>query len=122
MTEFDFNCRSLFFSTAPSGPPQMISAIPRSDTERRLEISWSEPNCIDVNDAGVTGYKVRYGLASDSPSQRSVMDTDATTRAYTVRGALSVFLEYVVEVAVVNSEGVGPYSEPMRVVIVGGKH
>ena len=100
----------------------MISAIPRSDTERRLEIIWSEPNCIDVNDAGVTGYKVRYGLASDSPSQRSVMDTDATTRTYTVRGALSVFLVYVVEVAVVNSEGVGPYSEPMRVVIVGGKH
>lgn len=112
---------SAILCIVPSGPPQMISVIPSSDPQRKIDISWSEPQCTELNDASVTGYRVQYGRASTPSSQRFFIETGANQREHTITNSLSVFVEYEIEVAARNSEGIGPFSEPMRVVIFGGE-
>ena len=73
-----------------------------------ITIEWNELNCTDRN-GDVTGYRIRYGPTSTTPSQRQTTTiSDPGRRVFTVNRTLS----YDFEVAAVNVNGTGPYSTP----------
>ena len=71
-----------------------------------ITIEWSELNCTDRN-GDITGYKVRYGPTSTTPSQRQIANISG--RMFTVDREF-ITLSYNFEVAAVNVNGTGPYS------------
>ena len=73
-----------------------------------ITIEWSELNCTDRN-GDITGYKVRYGPTSTTPSQRQIATISG--RMFTVDREF-ITLSYNFEVAAVNVDGTGPYSTP----------
>ena len=73
-----------------------------------ITIEWSELDCIDRNGV-ITGYRVRYGPTSTSPSQRQI--STISGRMFTVDREF-ITLSYNFEVAAVNVNGTGPYSTP----------
>ena len=76
-----------------------------------ITIEWSEVDCTDRNGL-ITGYRVRYGPTSTTPSQRQI-DT-LSGRMFTVDREF-ITLSYDFEVAAVNVDGTGPYSTPLTV-------
>ena len=100
------------------GPPQLVSVGNGSS----ITVSWREPNCRDVNDVRVTGYRIRYGEFSDT-QQTTLNINSGTTMAFTISGnGLTPFTDYFIEVAAVNSRGVGTFSQPKIGVITGGEY
>ena len=68
-------------------------------------------NCIDRN-SEISGYTVRYGPVGGTAANDSVSGTNH--RAYTAVG-LTPSTNYSIEVAAVNSDGVGPFSSTIFV-------
>ena len=97
----------------------MVTVVGRMNP-RRISVQWAEPACSDINDAGVTGYVIRYGLPGQAP-----MTTPTITSglSYTISSSnLQLFTDYSIEVAAVNSKGVGQFSQPETAVITGGDY
>ena len=69
-------------------------------------------DCIHRN-GDITGYLVRYGVQG-SGNTRSVRVSGGTTTKATISG-LSATTPYTIEVAAVNSVGIGTYSSLMTV-------
>ena len=82
-------------------------------------IRWTEPKCSDINDAQVIEYMIRYGPVH-SETQRMTKSTTETTIIIT-DDDLEGFSEYSIEVAAVNSQGVGQYSQAETVTIIDGE-
>ena len=83
-----------------------------------IVVTWMEPNCSNINDDRVDRYVIRYGLFSGG--QRETTPT-VTGMSFMIRNDnLQLFTEYSIEVAAVNSRGVGHYSQPQTAVITGG--
>ena len=76
-------------------------------------------DCIHHN-GDITGYSVSYEVNGTAEGDRKVkMATgDSSGGMYTISG-LSAATEYTVEVAAVNNAGVGVYSGPIAVPILG---
>ena len=107
----------LLCSVVP-GPPQMV--VVRSSSSG-IVISWRKPNCSDVNDERVTGYQVRYGELSGTQKRTTPTITSGTR--FTISGdGLSPFTDYSIEVAAVNSRGLGAFTQPKIGVITGGEN
>ena len=76
-----------------------------------ITIEWSELDCTDRN-GDITGYRVRYGPTSTTPSQREIANiSDPGRRMFTVDREF-ITLSYDFEVAAVNVNSTGPYSTP----------
>ena len=76
-----------------------------------ITIEWSELNCT-LRNGYITGYKVRYGPTSTTPSQRQIANiSDPSRRMFTVDREFIT----AIEVAAVNINGTGPYSTPLTV-------
>ena len=76
-----------------------------------VTIEWNELDCTDRNE-DITGYSVRYGPTSTTPSQRQISTiSDPSRRMFTVDREF-ITLSYDFEVAAVNVDGIGPYSTP----------
>ena len=76
-----------------------------------ITIEWSELDCTDRNGI-ITGYRVRYGPTSTTPSQRQIATiSNPGRRMFTVDREF-ITLSYDFEVAAVNVNGTGPYSTP----------
>ena len=79
-----------------------------------ITIEWSELDCTDHN-GDITGYRVRYGSTSTTPSQRQIATiSDPDRKMFTVDREF-ITLSYDFEVAAVNVDGTGPYSTPLTV-------
>ena len=92
-----------------------------SSSSSGIVISWREPNCSDVNDERVTGYQVRYGELSGTQKQTTLTITSGTR--FTISSdSLLLFTDYSIEVAAVNSRGLGAFTQPKIGVITGGEH
>ena len=92
-------------SSAPSAPPSSVSATGQSSTS--ITVQWGEVPCIHQN-GQITGYSVRYGVEESGSSQTvTAMGNGAT---------ISPSTNYTVQVAAVNSAGVGDYSDPPIIV------
>ena len=94
----------------------MVSVTPLTSS-KQIFVQWEEPACSDINDDSVTEYIVRYGLPSGQTQQVNTLTT-----SYTISDdGLQLFSEYSIEVAAMNSEGEGQFSQPQIAVITGGK-
>ena len=80
-----------------------------------VSLRWRELLCVQQN-GPITGYFVRYyaicGADRDMQRNKSVMTNS------TIINDLTPNTEYAFQVAVVNVNGTGPFSEP---IILGGK-
>ena len=101
---------------APSASPTPMST---GITTSSITVQWGAVDCIYHN-GDITGYLVRYGVNGTAEGDRKVkMATgDSSGGMYTISG-LSAATEYTVEVAAVNSAGVGVYSGPITIPTVG---
>ena len=99
--------------SAPSGAPQSLEAMFVQPTE--VSLRWRELPCFQQN-GPITGYVVRYyatcGASRDVRQNKSVVSTGD------IVDGLTPNTEYVFQVAAVNDNGIGPFSEPIT---LGGK-
>ena len=94
----------------PSVPP---TAVNISDvTSSSITVQWKAVDCIHRN-GDITGYLVRYGVQG-SENTRSMSVSRGTTTKATISG-LRATTPYTIEVAAVNSAGIGMYSSPTAV-------
>ena len=93
--------------TAPSAAPTSVRES--GVTSSSITIQWGEVDCIHHN-GDITGYSVRYGVqGSGSTRTRDISEGD--TRHTTISD-LNPSTTYSIQVAAVNSAGVGVYSDP----------
>ena len=96
----------LYNSTVPSSPPTNIivmSAHPAS-----LNISWEPPLEIEQN-GPITDYVIRYSRVE---SNVTMDETITSISIYTIT-ELYPFVNYSVEMAAINVNGTGPFSNPI---------
>ena len=97
-------------SIAPSAPPDSIRAlnvIPSS-----FDIEWGMVPCIHHN-GDITGYSVRYGMKGSANTQ--ITNISGAGVMSTSISDLMPDTSYVVEVAGVNSIGIGMYNTSFTV-------
>ena len=98
--------------STPTVPSASLSSVtPTTVRTTSITIQWRELDCADRNGV-ITGYRVRYGSTSTTPSQRQIANiSDPDRRMFTVDREF-ITLSYDFEVAAVNVDGTGPYSTP----------
>ena len=96
------------FTAAPSAPPTSVGT---SDvTSSIITVQWGPVDCIHRN-GDITGYSVRYGAVQSGNTQTVLISGGAT--AETIISGLDLVTNYSIEVAAVNSAGIGPYNDPI---------
>ena len=86
-------------------------------TSSSITVQWGEVPCIHQNGV-ITGYSVQYGvMGSGNTPQTMVVDGADTTQ--TTIGDLMSSTTYSIQVAAVNSEGTGVYSDPITATTKG---
>ena len=98
------------YPPAPSAPPTSVSTS--DETLSSITVQWGAVDCIHRN-GDITGYSVRYGVQGSGSTQTESVSGGATTEA-TISG-LTPSTNYSIEVAAVNSVGVGSYSNSITV-------
>ena len=78
-----------------------------------ISLSWGEVNCTERNGA-ITGYSVQYSIVGGMQSTTINVTGDVTS---TVIGGLTKLTYYLVSVAAINGNGIGPYSNKQDVYI-----
>ena len=71
-----------------------------------INLSWGEVNCTERNGA-INGYSIKYSIAEGIQSTTVNVTGDVTS---TVIDGLITCTQYSIQVAAINSNGVGPYS------------
>ena len=102
------------FYTVPAGVPQSLEVTFVRVSE--VSLSWREVPCVQQN-GPITGYVVRY-YATCGPD-RDVQQTKSIVTTGSIIDGLTPNTEYAFQVAAVNTNGTGPFSEP---VTLGGNH
>ena len=85
-------------------------------TSSTITVQWGEVPCIHQNGV-ITGYSVQYGVMGSGNTMAMVVDGAATTQ--TTIGDLMSSTDYSIQVAAVNSEGTGVYSDPITATTEG---
>ena len=92
---------------APSAAPTPV--ITSSDSSSSITVQWGSVDCIHHN-GDITGYSVQYGVVRSGSTQTlSVSGSDASI---TTISGLRPARTYSIQVAAVNSAGIGEYSAP----------
>ena len=78
-------------------------------TSSTITVQWGEVPCIHQN-GDITGYSVQYEVMGSGNTMTMPVDGAATTQ--TTIGDLMSSTTYSIQVAAVNSEGTGVYSDP----------
>ena len=93
--------------TAPSAAPSSVALT--DVTSSTITVQWGEVPCIHQNGV-ITGYSVQYRVVVSGNTH--TMSVDGGTTTETTIGSLMSSTTYSVQVAAVNSEGTGVYSDP----------
>ena len=93
--------------SGPSAPPEGVTADGMSTG---ITVQWGTVPCIHQNGV-ITEYSVRYGVEGSGNTQTVI----ATGNGATIFDLIPS-TNYTVEVAAVNSAGVGEYSDPPIIV------
>ena len=101
-----YNC-----TDPPSGAPVLL--VPVIINSTAVSLSWGEVNCTERNGA-ITGYSVQYSIVGGIQSTIVNVTGDVTS---TVIDGLIKLLHYLVSVAAINDNGIGPYSNQQVVYI-----
>lgn len=99
------------FLSVPSAPPSsvMISGVNTSS----MTIQWNTVVCIHQN-GKILGYSVKYGVQG-SNSTKNVNVSGGENTVAIISGLTSI-TTYTIEVAAMNSAGIGNYSAPVIVI------
>ena len=98
----------------PSAAP--TSVITSSDSSSSITVQWGMVPCIHHN-GDITGYSIQYGVVRSGSIQiMSVLESD--TSQTTISG-LRPATTYSIQVAAVNSAGIGVYSIPINQLTLG---
>ena len=103
-----------FSLPVPSAPPTFVSVS--SVTSSSITVQWRAVDCIHRN-GDITGHIVQYGIQGSGSTVRKNVPGGAATEA-TLTGLKSA-TAYYVEVAAVNSVGIGVYSESISILTEG---
>ena len=76
-----------------------------------ISLSWGEVNCTERNGA-ITGYSVQYSIVGGIQSTTVNVTGDVTS---IVISRLTEFTIYTVSVAAINDNGIGPYTDGLKV-------
>ena len=82
-------------------------------TSSSITIQWGPMDCIHHN-GDIKGYSVRYGVQG-SASTQSMNISGGTAIEISITG-LNSATNYSIEVAAINSAGIGVYSSPMNAI------
>ena len=98
----------MLFPVAPSAPPTSVSVS--EVTSSSITVQWGAVDCIHRN-GDITGYSVQYGVQGSGEGEKTVKmaSGDSSGGLYHISG-LTAATVYTIEVAAVNSAGVGNYS------------
>ena len=105
------------FISVPSGAPSWVSV--KNVTSLSVTVQWGPVDCKDLN-GHLEGYSVRYGVVGSGNTQQ-VLITDSGAVAVTLPG-LYHSSYYSIELAAVNSVGVGVYSPSITVATTPSKY
>ena len=94
--------------SGPSAPPESVTADGMSTS---ITVQWGSVPCIHQNGV-ITEYSVRYGVEGSGSTQTMTATGNGATISDLIPST-----NYTVEVAAVNSAGVGDYSDPPIIVI-----
>ena len=100
----------MYFLSVPSAPPTIVSTSTVINSS--IIVKWEPVLCIHRN-GNITGYTVRYEAQGSGRKQMVKVSGGATTET-TISG-MSSDTTYSIEVAAVNSAGIGMYSSPTTV-------
>jgi len=103
-----------FSLPAPSAPPTFVSVS--SVTSSSITVQWRAVDCIHRN-GDITGHVVQYAIQGSGNMVRKNVPGGTTTKA-TLTGLKSA-TAYYVEVAAVNSVGIGVYNESISILTEG---
>ena len=95
----------------PSGAPVLL--VPVIINSTAVSLSWGEVNCTERNGA-ITGYSVQYSIVGGMQSTAVNVTGDVTSN---VIDGLMEFTIYLVSVAAINNNGIGPYSNQQEMYI-----
>ena len=95
----------VLLSAAPSGPPTLVSA---TSTSTSITVQWGAVDCIHRN-GDITDYSVQYGVVGSGSTQTMIVSGHSITEA-TISSLMSS-TTYSIQVAAVNSAGIGMYSD-----------
>ena len=93
--------------TAPSAAPTSVRES--GVTSSNITVQWGAVNCIHHN-GDITGYSVQYGVQGSGSTQ--TRDVSGGDTRHTTIPALNPSTTYSIQVAAVNSAGIGVYSDP----------
>ena len=93
----------VLLSAAPSGPPTSVIA---TSTSTSITVQWGAVDCIHRN-GNITGYSAQYGVVGITQTMR-VLGASVTKATLS---SLMSSTTYSIQVAAVNSAGVGVYSD-----------
>ena len=99
--------------SVPSGAPQSLEAMFVQPTE--VSLSWREVPCFQQN-GPITGYIVSYYATHGA--DRNVQQNKSVVTTGDIIDGVTPNAEYAFQVAAVNVNGTGPFSEPIT---LGGK-
>ena len=102
--------RIICYPTVPSSPPHSI--VITATNPASLKVSW-QPPLETLCTLPITGYMIKYfkdGPEDDTKDIKNVNVTSTTT--YTISGLIPCD-KYSVQVAAMNSNRIGPFSEPV---------
>ena len=102
-----------FAYSVPSGAPQSVEAMFVQPTE--VYLRWREVPCVQQN-GPITGYVVRYYATCGAA--RNVQQNKSIVARCAIIDGLTSNTEYAFQVAAINVNGTGPFSEPIT---LGGK-
>ena len=93
--------------TAPSAAPTSVRES--GVTSSNITVQWGAVDCIHHN-GDITGYSVRYGVQGSGSTQTREVSGGSVTEA--TISSLMPSTTYSIQVAAVNSAGIGVYSDP----------
>ena len=99
---------------APSAPPSSVTAS--NVTSSSITVQWGAVDCIHRN-GDITGYSVWYGVQGSGSTRTESVSGGATNEA-TISGLESAAY-YSLEVAAVNSAGIGVYNNTIIELTLG---
>ena len=102
------------FSSAPSAPPTAVRTTIK--TSSSITVQWGQVDCLQCN-GDITGYSVQYGVQGSGSSQAMIATGWNATEAKI--SELTPSTTYSIEVAAVNSVGIGAYNSPISASISG---
>ena len=115
-----WSCPIEVFLSIPPAPSAAPTSVRESGVvTSSITVQWGAVNCTDRN-GDITGYSVQYGVQGSGSTQTRDVSGGSVTEA--TISSLMPSTTYSIQVAAVNSAGIGVYSDPPVIVETEGKY